>query len=222
MTVFLVEQNAYHALRLAHRGYVMVNGLVTMTGTGQRTAGTPRNPRRLSGRRPALTRTPAHLLERTQGCPIGSTTQARTAFGVFAVVTIAIGGAAAWATGQAIAETWRPFWQLPLYVLPADLRRALPPHARCFDEPMLSARNFVVDALVMRRRRLCRPPHGARPHHGPPVSLARRRHGRGPLSSDAAQTRTLSAPIHAPRSCRPAHVAHRRAHRAQPSGDETG
>jgi branched-chain amino acid transport system ATP-binding protein len=35
MTIFLVEQNAYHALRLAHRGYVMVNGLVTMTGTGQ-------------------------------------------------------------------------------------------------------------------------------------------------------------------------------------------
>ena len=26
MTVFLVEQNAYHALKLAHRGYVMVNG----------------------------------------------------------------------------------------------------------------------------------------------------------------------------------------------------
>ena len=34
MTVFLVEQNAYHALRLAHRGYVMVNGRITMTGTG--------------------------------------------------------------------------------------------------------------------------------------------------------------------------------------------
>jgi branched-chain amino acid transport system ATP-binding protein len=35
LTVFLVEQNAYHALKLAHRGYVMVNGLVTMSGTGQ-------------------------------------------------------------------------------------------------------------------------------------------------------------------------------------------
>jgi branched-chain amino acid transport system ATP-binding protein len=34
MTVFLVEQNAYHALRLAHRGYVLVNGTITMTGTG--------------------------------------------------------------------------------------------------------------------------------------------------------------------------------------------
>jgi len=34
LTVFLVEQNAFHALKLAHRGYVMVNGRITMTGTG--------------------------------------------------------------------------------------------------------------------------------------------------------------------------------------------
>ncbi|WP_022727090.1 ABC transporter ATP-binding protein [Fodinicurvata sediminis] len=35
VTVFLVEQNAFHALKLAHRGYVMVNGNITMSGTGQ-------------------------------------------------------------------------------------------------------------------------------------------------------------------------------------------
>jgi branched-chain amino acid transport system ATP-binding protein len=35
LTVFLVEQNAYHALELAHRAYVMVNGLVTMEGAGR-------------------------------------------------------------------------------------------------------------------------------------------------------------------------------------------
>ncbi len=34
MTVFMVEQNAFHALKLAHRGYVMVNGKITMTGSG--------------------------------------------------------------------------------------------------------------------------------------------------------------------------------------------
>ena len=34
LTVFLVEQNAFHALKLAHRGYVMVNGEITMSGTG--------------------------------------------------------------------------------------------------------------------------------------------------------------------------------------------
>jgi len=34
VTVFLVEQNAYHALRLANRGYVMVNGRIALSGTG--------------------------------------------------------------------------------------------------------------------------------------------------------------------------------------------
>ncbi|WP_430436188.1 ABC transporter ATP-binding protein [Oceanibaculum nanhaiense] len=34
MTILLVEQNAYHALRLAHRGYVLVTGQITMSGTG--------------------------------------------------------------------------------------------------------------------------------------------------------------------------------------------
>ncbi len=34
LTVLLVEQNAFQALRLAHRGYVLVNGAVTMAGSG--------------------------------------------------------------------------------------------------------------------------------------------------------------------------------------------
>jgi branched-chain amino acid transport system ATP-binding protein len=35
LTVFVVEQNAYHALRLAHRGYVIVNGEIVLTGAGR-------------------------------------------------------------------------------------------------------------------------------------------------------------------------------------------
>jgi len=34
VTIFLVEQNAHHALRLAHRAYVMANGKVVMSGSG--------------------------------------------------------------------------------------------------------------------------------------------------------------------------------------------
>ncbi len=34
LTVLLVEQNAFHALKLAHSAYVMVNGKITMSGTG--------------------------------------------------------------------------------------------------------------------------------------------------------------------------------------------
>jgi branched-chain amino acid transport system ATP-binding protein len=41
LTVFLVEQNAYHALKLAHRAYVMVNGAITMSGTGRELLASP-------------------------------------------------------------------------------------------------------------------------------------------------------------------------------------
>jgi branched-chain amino acid transport system ATP-binding protein len=41
LTVFLVEQNAFHALRLAHRAYVMVNGAITLSGTGQELLASP-------------------------------------------------------------------------------------------------------------------------------------------------------------------------------------
>ena len=53
LTVLIVEQNANHALRLAHRGYVMVNGLITLQRNRRGTAAAPGNPRCLSGRRPA-------------------------------------------------------------------------------------------------------------------------------------------------------------------------
>ena len=35
MTIFLVEQNANHALKLSDRAYVMVNGQIRLSGTGQ-------------------------------------------------------------------------------------------------------------------------------------------------------------------------------------------
>ncbi len=41
VTIFLVEQNAYHALKLANRGYVMVNGSINMTGTGEQLLANP-------------------------------------------------------------------------------------------------------------------------------------------------------------------------------------
>lgn len=41
VTVFLVEQNAFHALRLAHRGYVMVTGRISLSGTGRELLSNP-------------------------------------------------------------------------------------------------------------------------------------------------------------------------------------
>lgn len=42
VTVFLVEQNAFHALRLADRGYVMVNGKIELSGTGRELLANPK------------------------------------------------------------------------------------------------------------------------------------------------------------------------------------
>ena len=41
MTVFLVEQNAFHALKLAHRGYVMQTGQIALAGTGRELLANP-------------------------------------------------------------------------------------------------------------------------------------------------------------------------------------
>ena len=41
LTVCLVEQNAFAALKLAHRAYVLVNGNVTMSGTGKELLANP-------------------------------------------------------------------------------------------------------------------------------------------------------------------------------------
>lgn len=41
LTVFLVEQNAYHALKLATRAYVIVNGVITLSGTGSELLASP-------------------------------------------------------------------------------------------------------------------------------------------------------------------------------------
>jgi branched-chain amino acid transport system ATP-binding protein len=41
VTVFLVEQNANHALKLAHRAYVLVNGHITISGTGKELLSNP-------------------------------------------------------------------------------------------------------------------------------------------------------------------------------------
>jgi uncharacterized protein DUF6867 len=69
-------------------------------------------------------------------------------FWVFLLVTVAIGGSAAWVTGKAIAQTWRPAWHLVVYIgLLALAVRFF--HYALFWEPIVSPSNFVVDYLVL-------------------------------------------------------------------------
>ncbi|WP_159672689.1 ABC transporter ATP-binding protein [Andreprevotia sp. IGB-42] len=41
MTILLVEQNAHHALNVAHRGYVLQHGEIVLTGTGKELLASP-------------------------------------------------------------------------------------------------------------------------------------------------------------------------------------
>ena len=69
------------------------------------------------------------------------------ALGIFLLVTVAMGGGAAYVSGKAIAQTWRPYWHLPLYILPlaATIRFC---HFALFEEPLLSLKSLAVDFVV--------------------------------------------------------------------------
>ncbi len=68
-------------------------------------------------------------------------------FGVFVLVTIVLGGGAAALSGRAIAETWRPWWQVIAYsfVLGVPVRFF---HFSLFDGTFLSAHYYLVDSAV--------------------------------------------------------------------------
>jgi hypothetical protein len=67
---------------------------------------------------------------------------------IFLLVTVVLGGSAAYVSGRAIADTWRPFWQVIAYgLLLALVVRFL--HFALFEEVLLSAKNYVIDALVV-------------------------------------------------------------------------
>jgi uncharacterized protein DUF6867 len=65
----------------------------------------------------------------------------------FVLVTVLMGGSAAYLSGKAIAQTWRPFWHIPLYMLAlaATVRFC---HYALFWEPLVSAKSYAVDFLV--------------------------------------------------------------------------
>lgn len=68
-------------------------------------------------------------------------------FGVFLLATVALGGGAAWLTGRALAATWRPWWQVPAYVLVlAGAVRFI--HYALFGATLLSLHYYLVDAAV--------------------------------------------------------------------------
>jgi hypothetical protein len=69
-------------------------------------------------------------------------------FGIFLLVTIALGGGAAWLAGRAIAHTWRPWWHVLPYmlILGAAVRFI---HFSLFSGTLLSPYYYAVDTVVL-------------------------------------------------------------------------
>jgi hypothetical protein len=73
---------------------------------------------------------------------------------VFLLITIIMGGAASFMTGRAIAQTWRPLWHIPFYAFAiACTVRFF--HYALFEEQMMSAKNLIVDFVVMLAAAAC-------------------------------------------------------------------
>jgi hypothetical protein len=69
------------------------------------------------------------------------------AFGVFILVTLILGGGAAWLTGRAAAQTWRPVWHVVVYCLMLGVAVRFI-HFSLFDGTLLSLHFYAIDAAV--------------------------------------------------------------------------
>jgi hypothetical protein len=67
--------------------------------------------------------------------------------GVFFLVSVLMGGSAAWLAGRAIASTWRLWWHVALYMLPLALAVRFI-HFALFDSKFLSLHYYLVDYAV--------------------------------------------------------------------------
>ena len=68
-------------------------------------------------------------------------------FFTFILITLLMGGLAAYASGKAIAQTWRPFRQVPLYMLVVALAVRFC-HFALFEEELFSLPSYMIDFAV--------------------------------------------------------------------------
>ena len=69
------------------------------------------------------------------------------ALGVFLLVTVVLGGGTAWLTGRAVAQTWRSWWSIVVYMLMLGLAVRFI-HFALFGGTLLSAHFYAIDTGV--------------------------------------------------------------------------
>jgi hypothetical protein len=68
--------------------------------------------------------------------------------GVFILVSVIMGGAAAWASGKSIAQTWRPAWQIIPYMLVLGLAVRFI-HFALFEGHLIAPWFYIVDTIIL-------------------------------------------------------------------------
>jgi hypothetical protein len=71
-----------------------------------------------------------------------------TSFTVFIGLTVCLGGFCAYMTGNALASTWRPLWQLFPYMIVLGLADRFLSYA-LFQGHLLSLQAYVLDTIVI-------------------------------------------------------------------------
>ncbi|MEO5337929.1 MAG: hypothetical protein H7841_13715 [Magnetospirillum sp. WYHS-4] len=67
---------------------------------------------------------------------------------VYLGLTVLLMGFAAWMMGQAVAESWRPVWQVPAYALALGVGDRFLAFA-LFEEPLLSLPAYALDTATL-------------------------------------------------------------------------
>ncbi|MHB2168782.1 DUF6867 family protein [Alsobacter sp. R-9] len=67
---------------------------------------------------------------------------------LFLLVSVVMGGSAAWASGKSIALTWRPYWQVIPYMMVLGLAVRFI-HFALFEGTLLAPQFYVVDTIIL-------------------------------------------------------------------------
>jgi hypothetical protein len=67
---------------------------------------------------------------------------------LFLLVTVIMGGSAAWASGKSIAQTWRPAWQVIPYMIVLGLAVRFI-HFALFEGHLIAPQYYLVDTVIL-------------------------------------------------------------------------
>ncbi|MFO1148524.1 MAG: hypothetical protein U1E62_09105 [Alsobacter sp.] len=80
--------------------------------------------------------------------PVGNFLFEDQSIWIFLLVSVVMGGAAAWTSGKSLAQTWRPAWQIvpAMMVLGLGIRFI---HFALFEGTLLSLHYYVIDVVIL-------------------------------------------------------------------------